>query len=193
LFAALVEIVAMRNYFCHHPWMAAPVIIVGLVFSRALQITGDKAEAAGGGLKRPVAAAAGAFIYGFAILIGIRANNRDALSLVHLVRENLPRTQWVVVVRTLDPATAGMAKTLSEQLDRHFLVVESLKDIPHNAPATILSAQAITGLQLVNETAKTANGPTAMAADWFNRNIARRKDTDKLKLAPTYYLYRPAA
>lgn len=192
---AVAEAVAMRNYFCHHPWMGAPVFLTGLVFSLALQNTTGKPEAAPRpGLKWLAGAGAGAFAYSLAVLMVLRANESAGFSLGHLVQGQVPRTEAVAVIRSLDPQTASIARQLSDQLDRHFITVETLNDLPAGPPAAILSSRPMVGLQLLAESGAGADpaqmGCATRAAEWFNHTIARRKLGDKTLFAPHYYLYR---
>jgi hypothetical protein len=193
---AVAEIITMRNYFGHHPWMAAPVVIVGLVFSLALQVTGAEKEPTGsGGLKWPVATTASAFCFGLVVLAVFRANSHEGLSLVHLLRDKTARNDGVVVVKTLDPATAEVAKTISLESDRRCIVVDTLNDIPHDGTWLLLSSRPVGDLQLIGEEdADSQTGQTGYAsgaAHWFNRTIAHRKAGDRIEYATHYYLYRP--
>jgi hypothetical protein len=192
LLMALIELAGMRNYFCHHPWMASPVVIAGLVLSLALLASGDAAPESPASLKWVAAGTAGAVLYGALVLAVLHANRQNALALDYLVRENVPRTETLVIVRAADPATAGLSKDLDQQLDRHVVVVETLDDAPQDTPFAVLSSVPLNKLRLVTETpANSATGVTAQAAHWFNRNIGHRKTSDRLEFAAHYYIYRP--
>jgi hypothetical protein len=189
---ALAEVVAMRNYFCHHPWMASPVFIAGLVFSLAAQVTqAAEEEAASTALKWPIAAMACTFLYGLAVLAIFRAAEAEVLSLTHLVRTNVPRTESLVIVKTLDPTTAGLAERLAYDVDRRVVVVETLNDLPSERPLTILSSCPVGDLQLVAGTGADTTGLASQAASWLSRTVAHRKVGDKIQFAAHYYLYRP--
>lgn len=194
LFMALLVPAVMRNYFCHHPWMGSPVIIAGLVLSLALQVVREEPESVPASLKWGTAVAAGAFIYGLAVLAVFRANANDGLSLIRLVHNKVPRTEGLAVVSTLDPATAALSKILDSNLDRHVVVVETLNDIPHDMPYAILSSRPINDLPLLGQTGADSNGGVAAkAADWFNHTISHRQPGDKPDFLAHYYLYRPAS
>jgi hypothetical protein len=197
---AVVEVGFMRNYFAHHPWMAAPLLLVGLIFSLALlRVHNERDAAAPGGSVKTVwvpALALLCFIYGLAVMIFFRANETNALSLAGLVRQHTERSNCIVIVKDLDPETARMAPRLVEMLDRRVVVADDLGHLPASqTPLIILStAPATRGLNLL---AQTSGGGTnsqswlRKTADWFNHSIARRRPGDRLELADTYYLYGP--
>lgn len=201
LSVTVLEIAVMRNYFGHHPWMAAPLIIVGLVFSFALIFesgTQAKSESDGGlELNRLAMIAVGCFVYGLAVISFYRVNNSENLALMHLVRHETARTDWIVVVKNLDPATAQLASHLDDMLDRHVVLVDDLKDLPSGPPLVILTTNPIPGGQLIVEEQSGStvgfNASLQKAADWFKRNIAHRTPGDRVELTSHYYLYRPAA
>jgi hypothetical protein len=89
---AVMEVVIMRNYFALHPWMAAPVLLVGLIFSLTLLRTDDVMGAGSADLQAGInwQAAFGAvtiflccFAYGLGVLFFFRANESNLLSLIH--------------------------------------------------------------------------------------------------------------
>jgi hypothetical protein len=189
---AVLELAAMRNYFCHHPWMGAPVVITGLVFSLALQFRRDETRKAFDTLFCPATATAVAFGFGLVVIMGLRTNNGDGLLLRHLIRSDVPRSETVVIIRAIDPSTASLAGSLSVDLDRHVVVVDSLADVPSNLPFSVLSSVPADDMRLVGESGGAAKtGPLDQAIAWFNKNIARRKTNDKIQYAAHYYLYRP--
>ncbi|MDR3457173.1 MAG: hypothetical protein P4N60_06975 [Verrucomicrobiae bacterium] len=195
---ALLEIAAMRNYFGHHPWMAPPVVIVGLIFSiNLLSATATESRpATGGGLKRLVFIAAVCLVYGLAVVSFYRANGSEGRSLTRMVRHETARTDWIVLVKNVDPVTAQQSDRLDGTLDRHVVVVDDLKDLPAGQSLAILTAVPMNGGQLIaQERVGSGSGLDAVlpkAADWFNRTISRRKPGDRPEFASQYYLYRPA-
>jgi len=192
---ATAEVVAMRNYFCHHPWMASPVFIVGLVFSLAMLSSGrGQEDVFRGRLKWPVTAMICTMFYGLLVLSVYRANSRDGMSLAHLIQENIPRNEDVVVVKAVDPETAAISRSLGTQFDRHFVVVATTNDLPAGRNYLILSSVPASNLPLAAQT-DTAARPTfyTSLANWFNHTIAHRKTGDRTNFAPHYYLYQPAS
>jgi len=192
---ALLAPIAMRNYFCHHPWMGAPVVIAGLVLSMALLPKDESMRQTFANLKWPATAAAIAFAYGFIVIAGFRANSKESMSLIELVRSHVPRNDTIVVVRTLDPETAtltsSLGETLGEVLDRQMMTAETMNAAPKDVPAMILSSHPTDALPLVAEADATSTGGImTKAVTWFGKNIARRKADDKIEYQSHYYLYR---
>ena len=201
---AVVEVGFMRNYFGHHPWMAAPLLLVGLIFSLVLLRLHIESAAATTGrgiipqpktLSLPAISLLG-FIYGMAVMIFFRANETNALSLVNLVRQHTERSNCIVVVKNLDPETATMAPRFDELLDRRVVVADDLDHLPASkTPIVILSTVPSSGrLNLLAQTSGGGTNPQSWlrkTADWFNHSIARRRPGDRLELADTYFLYEP--
>jgi hypothetical protein len=195
---AVAEIGFMRNYFGHHPWMAAPLLLVGLIFSLVLLRVHDERDAAVS--SRDVktvfvpALALLCFIYGLVVVFFFRANEANVLSLVNLVRQHTERSNCIVIVKNLDPETARMAPRFDEVLDRHVVVADDLDHLPASgASIVILSTASSSGV--LNLLAQTSGGGAnsqswpRKTADWFNHSIARRRPGDRLELADTYFLY----
>jgi hypothetical protein len=192
LLATGVIFAALRNYFCHHPWMAAPVAIAGLVLSLALPTGPEQPVRTSLNLAGAATIALVAFVYGVAILAVYRTNNRNDLNLTHLVRAHVPRSEGVAIIKSLDPATATFSNDLELHLDRRIAIVDTLQDVPHDMPFTVLSSHPLADLPLVAEAAAGSHpGLAEAAADWFNRKISRRQRTDRKDYLDHYYLYRP--
>jgi hypothetical protein len=194
--AALANIIIMRNYSCHHPWMNAPVIIAGLLLSLALQKTdAEKDRSFARNLVWPAVLTACAFLYGLVILTIYRSNNLETIALAHLVRDNIPRAQSVVVLKSSDPLSTALAEQLSPLMDRHFIVTQTLDELPAVEPFKILSTVAITNFQLVAEAdlnpPSDAAGLGGKIANWYNHNVGRRKSGDRIDFPPHFYIYRP--
>ena len=195
---ALMEVLAMRNYFGHHPWMTEPVIIVGLIFSFNL-LAGSLGEArpvVGGVLKPLLGTAAVCLIYGLAVVLFYRTNGSEGRTLINLVRHHTARPDWIVLVKNIDPVTMQIGERLDGNIDRHVVVVDDLKDLPPGQQVFLLTEAPINSGQLVAESS-TGSGSGMDAglqkvANWFNRTIAHRKPGDRLEFAGHYYLYRPA-
>jgi hypothetical protein len=196
---ALLVIIGMRNYFVHHPWMAAPVVIVGLVFSLALLSVEDGKDCQlMSNCKQYwlVIILAGAFFYGLTILICFRVNSINNFSVIHLVREATVRSDWIAVVKELDPVTAAISSRLSDELDRHVILVNEMKDLPRADNVVILSSHQIQedGVKLIAQaeidSSKAGFVFLQKITTWFNLYISRRKVGDKIDYATDYYLYR---
>lgn len=191
--AALAVFAVMRNYFCHHPWMAAPVATAGIVLSLALPAVPEKVARKPLNLAWMTGIALAAFIYGVAIVAIYRTNIRNQANLNQLVRTHVPRSEGVAVIKASDPALLAVSDILGHSLDRRVVMVDTLKDVPHDVPFTILSSHPLDGLPLVADSeARTTGGLAEKATDWFKRKISRRPKNDQREYLDHYYLYRPA-
>ncbi len=192
----VLEVGFMRNYFGHHPWMAAPVLLVGLVFSLVLlRVHPESSSAAPGRMNGSLllpAIVLVCFIYSLAVVEFFRANGLNGLTLAGLVRHHTERSDWIVVVKSIDPQTTEIAPRLDEHLDRHVLVVDDLDHLPAGRDFVILSAVPAGGLGLRAQA--SVGGPASQSllqktGDWFNHSIARRQPGDRIDFAGTYFLY----
>ncbi|HEX5398473.1 MAG TPA: hypothetical protein VFY06_05430 [Verrucomicrobiae bacterium] len=194
----VVEVGFLRNYFGQHPWMASPLLLMGLIFSLVLLRTHVETDVTRLPVKTTFipAIVPACFGYGLAVLIFFRANEANQLSLVSLVRHHTQRSDCVVILKGRDPQTAQMAQLITqlpEVLDRRVVVADDLKHLPPNSGnVVILTAVPSAGvLKLLAQTgiAGESKSWTHKIADWFNRDIARRRHGDRLELADHYYLY----
>jgi hypothetical protein len=200
---SVLDIAIMRNYFAHHPWLAAPVLLVGLILSLALLRTDNMAATEplpldAGTNRQNASVVASVFVccfaYGLCVLFILRANEADLLSLVRLIRHDTGRSDLVVLVRNSDPQTVDLAPRLPEVLDRRVVVINQFYDLPAmENRAVILSSVPLNGNLRV--LAQSDSGETksrsweTKLADWFNESIARRRPGDRLNVAPRYFLY----
>ncbi|HSY17980.1 MAG TPA: hypothetical protein VK815_06580 [Candidatus Acidoferrales bacterium] len=194
----LVEVAFMRNYFGHHPWMAAPLLIVGMVFSLILLRSRPENSGAAPATHAPrmwlPVVLLVCFIYGLMVVEFFRANGPEGRVLQQLVRQHTQRQECIVIIKSLDPETALIAGRLGEPFDRRTLVVDDLDHLPADISGmVVLTARpAENALHLRAQTA-ASRAPMeqwlAKGADWFNHNIARRQPGDRVEVAGTYFLY----
>jgi len=193
----VAEVAFMRNYFGHHPWMAAPVLLVGLVFSVALLRAQDETGAAASDRKiriflLPIIALL-CFFYGFLVIEFYRANGKTGRSLANLVRHHTERSECIVIVKSIDPQTAEFAARFNDSLDRRVLVVDNLAHLPNQEHCVILSA--VPAKDTLPLRAQCSVGAThsqswlQKTGAWFNRTIARRQPGDRIDFSETYFLY----
>jgi hypothetical protein len=200
---AAMNIIIMRNYFGHHPWLAAPLLLIGLIFSLALMradsVTGTKPETLGTAInwQKPLGVLSiflCCFAYSLGVLFFLRANDSNLLSLVYLVRHETGRSDLVVLVKDLDPQTASLAPRLPEALDRRVILINELNDLPAMTDdLVILSATPLSGrVRLLAQSdsgkAKSQSWETKVTR-WFNNSVARRRPGDRIEVAVMYYLY----
>ncbi len=194
---AALQAMSLRNYFGHHPWMAAPLFLLGIilslfmVFRPGMPATTQPLTAPMG---RRYLIWAATFGFGFAVLLSYREHQARLISLVSLVRSHSARAEGIAIVRGVDANTAGMAARLDGLLDRWLVVVDTLPDPAHPVAASyILSAVPLPGNWSL--AAQSDNDPLQSvpllhgALHWFTKNISRRAAGDRLDLAETYYLY----
>ena len=190
------DIVVMRNYFGHHPWMAGPVLLSGAIFSLALlRVPMVEREKGAGRVSQGLtwALAALCFVYGLAVLAFFRTNETQLLSLAQLVREHTARSDTIVIVSDMDAGTARLADRLDEPLDRRVIMVNDVKDLSAEKDRwVILSAVRLNdSWKLAAQSAGQTHTGLSKVTDWFNRSISRRSPGDRLELSDTYYLYGP--
>ncbi|HTV43080.1 MAG TPA: hypothetical protein VMF08_21120 [Candidatus Sulfotelmatobacter sp.] len=192
---AVLNMIIMRNYFCHHPWMAGPVLLVGVVFSLAVLRISPVADTASGSDKMPLKIVYGAglvcFVYGFAVLMFFRANESDLLSLVKLVRQHTARSDTIAILKS-DSVTSPLVDRLDEPLDRHVIEVDNINDLANQGHAVILSAiQLNDSPTLIAQSAAASQSWLTRVADWFNHSISHRRAGDRIELPGVFYLYAP--
>ncbi len=197
LILTILELGVMRNYFGHHPWMSCPVIFVGMIFSLALLQVAPapdektKKTRIDVPFKFTVAATFPCILYGLAVLIFLRTNENNSLSLLGLVRAHTQRSDIIVVVKNSDPDTAKVAGRLDEILDRRVIVLDDFKDlVGEKNHSVILSALKLDdSFTLVAQSSAHSQQWLSEVANWFNHSVARRNPGDRLELADAYYLY----
>lgn len=199
LAAAMSGVLLMRNYFGHHPWMAAPMLLPGMIMTLCLLIRRNPVEISGG--KKISTGFAFLIIslgYALVVLGAHRAYHSEPLELSSLVLHHTTRTDIIVLVTNLDPQMAAQAEPLSETTDRRVIVLPDLKTPPAVVgnlfvlSATDLSAQltatahsekpALLSLPLVHE-----------LSAWYAAHISRRGAQDKhftYTTGATFGLYR---
>lgn len=187
--AAFVETLVLRNYFCHHPWMASPFLLLGAVLSLGVLWRGEVKSVGSErvfGLRRPVAwgMILAAFVFGFGMLAAYRMNRPD-LEMRRVVDEGSKRSDVIVVTREASPELK--AEGLPEFLDRK---VEAVEDL-NAARGLLLATREIGGdWKLVARSSgggaieRWLRGPL----NWFREKISRRTKSQIVQVR-TYYLY----
>lgn len=185
LLAATLGVMTMRNYFGHHPWMAAPMLLPGLVLSLALlfkrnapETTGDEKLAAGRLLL------VGSLFYALIILGAQRAYHAGSLELTALVRQHTARTDIIVLVASTDPQMAAQAKTISESCDRHVVVLPDLQTplAAGGNPIMLSAAHLADRLPVVAQSEKSALLSLPLIRElssWYAQKISRRGAQDR--------------
>jgi hypothetical protein len=197
---SVCEIGVLRNYFAHHPWMAASFLLVGLVLSLWVWL----APCVGAAPLQPALPAvhprwhlgcwAVAFAYGWAVLFFSRTYQEGYMPLAHSVRLSTERPAAIVVARDRDPALAVEAPRLAEILDRRVVIIDSLGEAAKpSRPAYLLTAQPLAGQTAIartREQRKAAPAWVDQALAWFGRTIARRQAGKRIELFNDYLLFK---
>jgi len=198
----VVEVLGMRNYFGHHPWMSIHFIILGIILAAVVWNARAAAPAA------PVAEPrrrlpfrlgwlAMTFTYGFIVLAATHAHNEPLLRLQALIAENTARHTTIVIRQDTDPALAGMAARLPETFDRHLVVLPDASPAAWAAippPRIMLTAvpPPADAIRAQTTHARGGNPVLARLLGWYSRHIANRRAGDKLDVGDQYYLWQPA-
>lgn len=183
--AAALGVMSMRNYFGHHPWMAAPLLLPGLVLSLALlrrQIA-DETRVQPGPLQGALFLL-GCGVYALLVVGAYRAYHAENLDVLALIRQHTARADTIVLVENLDARLAFQAGNLAENGDRRLVVLPTLE-----TPVTgagnffVLSATNLSGrLPVVARSEKPAllSSPLVRKLSaWYASHIARRRFKDQ--------------
>jgi hypothetical protein len=184
LLAAGGGVMFMRNYFGHHPWMAAPMLLPGLALSLAVVFKRNATVTIGG--KKIILAGlflTGSFFYAVVLLGANRVYHADELELTSLVYHHSQRADTIVLVTNLDPQMAEQVQTLAYTCDRHFVVMSDLNaPLPAGENLLVLSATDLSSrLTVTARSEKSAllalPGIHELKA-WYAQKIARRGAQD---------------
>jgi hypothetical protein len=194
-----MEILGMRNYFGHHPWMSVNFFLLGLI----LAATAWKARAetpSGENNIRPPARLAwlgAVFVYSFIVLAIGHAHIDRELAFVTFIRAHTSRDTTIIIRRDTDPALVGLSPRLDELFDRHLVVVpgigeNSLADL--SAKRVILTVTAPPSGKILAQTAGAAHPSPVVQTllGWYSRYVARRLPGDQLVVGDQFFLYQPA-
>jgi len=184
LLAAVLGIMTMRNYFGHHPWMAAPMLIPGLVLSLAALLKRNPAENAGGQKKFFAGLfLAGSLVYALLILGAHRVYHAESLELTALVLQHTQRNDTIVLVQNLDPQMAEQTDALAESCDRRIVVLPDLNaPRPAGENLLLLSAAPLAQLPLVAHSEKSALRALPLVqplSTWYAQKISKRNAQDQ--------------
>jgi hypothetical protein len=200
--AAAGEILFMRNYFAHHPWMSCHFLLLGGVLSLCAWRNARSTEAAPTGeaavgvirgdfLKRGLAVLA-AGVYGFVIITLVHQNNTSEFALVRFVRSETPRPATIVIDANRDPALMSMANRLPELLDRQVTVVTNFTGGQLSSGSYLLTgsqAPAAGRLGAANTNSFDHGSLIQSMLKWYGQHISHRRAGDKMNVADSYFLY----
>jgi hypothetical protein len=198
LAVGILGVGVLRNYFGHHPWMAAPVFLVGLVLSMGLVVqTGQAAPTVGemqarGKILGPAAFLGGCFAYGAVVVVMSSLQNWEAQALVALLRAHTARSDTIVMAET-DAMLVEHSGTISEYADRRVLVVPDLSRFDGSGSrAFLLSPSGELRLPLVARTLEPALASWPLVERMlglYSKSVARRMPGNRGLRPGTCYLY----
>ena len=206
LFAAAGGVMVLRNYFGHHPWMAAPMLLPGLVLSMCLIVQRREADAPA--LPRKSPALVAAFLLGTALFaVGVtgahRAYHAEMIEMISFVMDHTARADTIALAEDLNPEMCVQAVSIAHGCDRHVIVLPNAQTVPTDATGNVFlltTADLSSQLPAVGRSGKSAfmslPGIREMSA-WYADKIARRGAQDHhfdYAAKATFGLYRlPAA
>ena len=121
LAAAIAMVFVLRNHSAHHPWVAAPITGLGLLFSLELLIAPQPRPARERAVIGPALAAAFCLFYCASWLTLDEYNQRSYNPLFALIAHNTPRHSFIVVTGSLTPDGRMKPGALSSMVDRKVL------------------------------------------------------------------------
>ena len=207
LLVSILAVAGLRNYFAHHPWMAGPVLLCGIVFSlRLLLDRFAQPETAPAATVAPRAwwgaglALGGGFIFGFVLVVALRANTTVEDSITRFARKHTARHDLIFYSPKDDPWFAQYKpERLAENMDRALIPLSESNELPKDLPVWPgahyqLSTKASWGNQ--PWLARTESTPlpggelTTRLLDWYRTHIAKRVKGDRLEAEGALYLYK---
>jgi len=201
--AAILSIAIMRNYFAHHQWMAASVLIVGALFSlRLLLVASD----AGGTARKQMFSITARLVapalvimcalYCYSVILVLRVNSTGEDSLRSLVQKSTQRHDIIVLSPESDPVLAQNSFRLSELFDRKVVVSDQpdfLMPDTRNGRWFLLTASPQSAgrpeLARIDHPDFFARNLIQTILDWYRRAIAQRAKGDRLETEPVYFLF----
>jgi hypothetical protein len=203
--AAAGQILVLRNYFAHHPWMSCHFLLLGGVLSLCAWHRGQsgngvpveqKLSFARIDFLRGMALVLLAGIYGYVVIIVGRQYDANEYALISFVRDHTSRPTPIVVDPTRDPELAGVAVRLTGLLDRRIVVTTNFTAWSASPKPYLLTAmQNPVAGRLVGANANSQNqeGAVQSVLNWYGQHISHRRPGDKPVVADAYFLYDPIA
>ncbi len=190
--AGWIGILAMRNYLAHHPWVASPIVMVGIIFSLALILPGLKNAAPA---VVPCSLAPAAFIYCYLIVMFLGVND-ETNRIVSLVCRNTERRDVIIISASRDPDLFKYASRWSLKLDRK--VFEEAERETHPLTAGSRAYQlTLTPNETLGSPINAENCPIPWGQPAIKKilhsyrtHIAQRETGDRLEIESPGYLYK---
>lgn len=193
LLASVVEVLGMRNYFGHHPWMSVSFILLGIILTIVVLQAGVPVAADRGmpRVRLRLAWFAAAAAYCFLVMDVGRIHNAREMALAGFIREHTARAATIVIHRDTDSELADLAPRLASLFDRHVVVTGGSAD-PTNEAVQALVLTTRTNLFPEKILAQTtlANSVSPAVKELLNlytRHVARRRAGDQMALSSANY------
>lgn len=190
LLTAGMSVLALRNYFSHHPWMSCHFMLLGLMLSAVVLKTRQP-------LRPALAFTPGlvwfvvALVYGFGVLSFYQVSKQQELALIRFVQVNTPRSATLLVAQDKDPELASLINRY--EFDRHYTVIPSLATAESWGTNTFVLTMTPPPGRLVThlDNRITQDSWRRRLLAWYARVIAHRNPGDKVEVGNDYYLYQP--
>lgn len=192
----VIEVLALRNYFGHHPWMSVHFILLAIVLTAALGMDFAEATSTGGETRLTTCLVwlVLTTVYSTIVLFVGQARNERMLALADFIVGHTTRSTTIVIRRDTDPTLVDFAGRIANMVDRHVVVTNGPDDpILAASPSglSVLSADhAITGKVLAQTGLETNSSPVVKSLiTWYAGHIARRRPGDQLDIpGKTFFL-----
>jgi hypothetical protein len=202
--AAVGEILFMRNYFGHHPWMSCNFLLLGGVLSLCAWRYAQSAEAAPTGEAAAGMSTSGFFRGGLAVLAAggycffiitlAHLHNSSEVALIRFVRSETPRPATIMIDANRDPTLVSMAARLPEMFDRQITVATNFT-VGQLSPGVYLftgsQAPVVGRLAAASTNSYDHASMIQSMLKWYGQHISRRRAGDKMNVADSYFLYGP--
>lgn len=196
-----VELLVLRNYFGHHPWMSVHFVLLAIILAAVIwkDRAGGTIVAGQTGLPTRVSWLVAACAYSFVVLFAARVHNGQELAFAAMLRRETARDSTIVIRRDTDPALAEVSERLSRLTDRRFVVAQDSAD-PALAGASLEKAVFLSsvvpaqGRILVEKSLIESPAPlVGPLLNWYSGHVAQRREGDQLKVpGDTFFLYEGA-
>jgi hypothetical protein len=190
----IVEVLGMRNYFAHHPWVSVNFFLLGIILAAAVwkERAGLVSGVGNPRLPTRVAIFASAFAYSFLVLTLGHLHDGRELAFITLVRNHTARDATIVVRRDMDPELINLSPRLSYAFDRHVIVVsdgDATRPEAGLSKSVILTGVAPPPEKIIAQTDLSDNAPPFLKnlVGWYTRNIAHRQAGDQMEIGGQKY------
>jgi hypothetical protein len=198
--ASSLCISVLRNYFAAHPWMAASVIILGLIATLKIQLAFQQLKAVkeNRGISRIYWASIVliSLIYSFLVIEFLKLNSSTANSILQMIKSQTKRGDLILV----DPPSFGgrpVEQWLGNLCDRMIIKDMNLDSAQKNADGrffVLTTNSTKDGFKEVSKTSDFRIGSSqtfSAVLDLYRKKISRRAECDSPLSEKIYYLYSP--